>query len=109
LLTDKYLQGDVPAASRAAQLRGSDWLASRLTDRRRRCLLELNEIARQRSQTLAQLALAWILHQPGVTSVLMGASSAAQIEENVATINNLSFSKDELDRIDAISVAMDDV
>jgi L-glyceraldehyde 3-phosphate reductase len=109
LLTDKYLHGDIPARSRAAELRGSEWVTSRLTDSRRAGLLELNEIARQRGQTLAQLALAWILHQPGVTSVLMGASSAAQIEENVATIDNLSFDDEELAKIDAISLAMERV
>jgi len=107
LLTDKYLHGEIPARSRATELRGSDWVAARLTETRRRGLLDLNELARKRSQTLAQLALAWILHQPGVTSVLMGASSAAQIEENVATIRNLSFSEDELEHINTISVTME--
>jgi len=109
LLTDKYLYGEIPTRSRATELRGSDWVAARLTETRRRGLLELNELARKRGQTLAQLALAWILHQPGVTSVLMGASSAAQIEENVATIRNLSFSEDELEHINTISVTMEGV
>jgi L-glyceraldehyde 3-phosphate reductase len=108
LLTDKYLEGDIPARSRAAELRGADWLASRLTETRRDGLARLNGLARQRGQTLAQLALAWVLQQPGITSVVMGASSAEQIEENVAAIRNLSFSEHELAAIDSISRAMED-
>jgi L-glyceraldehyde 3-phosphate reductase len=108
LLTDKYLDGAIPAQSRAAALRGEEWLASRLTDPRRRRLVQLNELAHRRGQSLAQMALAWILNQPGITSVVMGASSARQIEENVATVRNLSFSKDELEAIDSISRAMEE-
>jgi L-glyceraldehyde 3-phosphate reductase len=105
LLTEKYLHGRIPAGSRAEVLRGRTWLTSRLTESRRRGLLELNQLAAERGQTLAQMALAWILHQPGVTSVLMGASSVAQIDENVATLQNLAFSQEELQRIDAIDLA----
>jgi len=66
-------------------------------------LSQLNEMARQRGQTLAQMALAWILRLPQVTSALTGASSVKQIEENVAALNNLQFSEDELRRIDALT------
>jgi L-glyceraldehyde 3-phosphate reductase len=107
-LTDKYLEDGMPPRSRAAELRGADWLASRLTDARRRGLRQLNQLAHVRGQTLAQLSLAWILRQPGITGVVMGASSAAQIEENVATIRNLRFSEAELEAIDSISRAMEE-
>ena len=63
----------------------------------------LNSIAQARGQTLAQMALAWNLHQPAVTSVLIGASKVEQIEENVAALNNLSFTDEELKAIDEIS------
>jgi L-glyceraldehyde 3-phosphate reductase len=106
LLTDKYLSGDIPAGSRAAELRGSEWLSSGLPEVRREGLRKLSDLARRRGQTLAQLALAWILRLPEITSVLMGASSVAQLEENVATIRNLSFSEDELKQIDAVSTAI---
>jgi L-glyceraldehyde 3-phosphate reductase len=102
VLTDKYLSGTVPAESRAAALRGSGWLAGQLTDRRRQALQGLSAVARQRNQTLAQMALAWTLRLPEVTSVLMGASSVAQVEENVAAVDNLTFSGEELTAIDAL-------
>lgn len=60
----------------------------------------LNEIARQRGQTLAQMALAWVLRDPRVTSTLIGASNSAQIRENVAALKNLAFTQDELCAID---------
>jgi L-glyceraldehyde 3-phosphate reductase len=105
LLTDKYLGGDIPAESRAAQKWGPGWVKENLGPERRRVLIELNEIAKQRGQTLAQMALAWILRLPAITSALIGASSVQQIEENVAALDNLSFSEDELSRIDALTSA----
>ncbi len=66
-------------------------------------LHRLNSIAQARGQTLAQMALAWNLHQPAVTSVLIGASKVEQIEENVAALNNLSFTEEELKAIDEVS------
>jgi len=103
LLTDKYLGGDIPAESRAAQRWGKEWVEKNLNPERRNMLSQLNEMARQRGQTLAQMALAWILRLPQVTSALTGASSVKQIEENVAALNNLQFSEDELRRIDALT------
>ena len=100
LLTDKYLGGDIPAESRAAQRWGKDW---NLGPERRTTLIRLNDIAKQREQTLAQMALAWILRLPGITSALTGSSSVKQIEENVAALDQMEFSKDELDAIDALT------
>ncbi len=64
----------------------------------------LNDLATRRGQSLAQLALAWCLRDPRVTSVLIGASSVAQLEDNVAALDNLQFSADELDAIDTFAV-----
>src|SRR6185437_6379644 len=86
LLTDKYLAGAVPAGSRARELRGEQWLATQLSAARQKSLQALSALAQKRGQTLAQMALAWTLREPDVTSVLMGASSVAQIEENVAAL-----------------------
>jgi len=63
---------------------------------------KLNAIAGQRGQKLSQMALAWVLRQPAVTSALIGASSVAQLEENLGTLNNLGFTDQELDSIEAI-------
>ncbi|HUU53827.1 MAG TPA: aldo/keto reductase, partial [Armatimonadota bacterium] len=86
LLTDKYLGGDIPAESRAAQKWGPEWVEENLPPARRQMLQELNEMAKQRGQTLAQMALAWILRLPGITSALTGASSVRQIEDNVGAL-----------------------
>lgn len=100
LLTDKYLDG-VPADSRAASPHG--FLSPRAVTAQRRALAgRLNEIAAARGQSLAQLALAWVLRHETVTSALVGASRVAQIEDNVAALRNLSFAQDELDAIDQI-------
>jgi L-glyceraldehyde 3-phosphate reductase len=103
LLTDKYLGGDIPAESRAAQKWGKDWVAKNLGPERKATLVKLNDLAKQRGQTLAQMALAWILRLPGITSALTGSSSVAQVEENVAALNNLEFSKEELAEIDRLT------
>jgi L-glyceraldehyde 3-phosphate reductase len=105
LLTDKYLGGDIPAESRAAQKWGAEWVEKNLSAERRRMLLALNSIAEARGQTLAQMALAWILRLPAVTSALIGASTVQQIEENVAALDNLAFTDDELQRIDDLTKA----
>ncbi|HLP15034.1 MAG TPA: L-glyceraldehyde 3-phosphate reductase [Bacteroidota bacterium] len=98
LLTDKYITG-IPAHSRAthenATLRQQD-----ITDSRRTVLVKLNEIAHRRNQTLAQMALAWVLKDRRVTSVLIGASSTAQLEENLASLGHTEFSPDELTAIE---------
>ena len=100
LLTNRYLDG-IPEDSRAAKpaifltrediTDGYLWKAQRL-----------NAIARERGQTLAQMALAWVLRYPNMTSALIGASKVSQIDDNVAALDNLEFSKTELEAIDAI-------
>jgi L-glyceraldehyde 3-phosphate reductase len=97
LLTGRYLEG-IPEESRAAS-HGS--LQSRmLSETNLAKVRALNDIAKRRGQSLAQLALAWTLRDPRVTSALIGASSVAQLEENVAAIDHLEFSPDELAEID---------
>jgi L-glyceraldehyde 3-phosphate reductase len=98
MLTDKYLDG-IPEGSRATRATGSlspDLLTDDALDRIR----ALNEIAARRGQTLAQMALAWTLRDDRVTSTLIGASSVAQLEENVAALDRLDFTEDELAEID---------
>ena len=100
VLTGKYL-GGIPADSRAAGQ--SIFLKPEsLTDDKLDKVRKLNDLARQRGQTLAQMALAWVLRGGRVTSALIGASKTEQIDDSVKTIKNLVFSKDELDRIEDI-------
>ncbi|MEV6969692.1 L-glyceraldehyde 3-phosphate reductase [Hamadaea sp. NPDC051192] len=99
LLTDRYLNG-VPADSRVATsvfLNESDLTPERLAQ-----VSALNEIARGRGQSLAQLALAWALRDPRMTSLIIGASSVAQLEANVAALDNLEFTDAELAEIDKL-------
>ena len=98
LLTGKYLDG-VPAGSRASR-EDSSLSADQLSERNLVRVRTLNDIARGRGQSLAQLALAWALRDPRVTSVLVGASSVAQLEENVAAAGQAAFSAGELAAID---------
>ena len=100
LLTDKYLNG-IPAHSRAASQHGF-LKADDVTEEVVAKVRSLNEIAKERGQSLAQMALAWVLRGGRVTSALIGASKVSQIEENVAALNNLEFSQEELRRIDEI-------
>ncbi|RSM50606.1 aldo/keto reductase [Amycolatopsis balhimycina DSM 5908] len=97
LLTDKYLKG-VPADSRAAQGKSLD--PDTLDENRLGRVRALDEIAGRRGQSLAQLALAWALRDHRVTSVLIGASSVKQLEDNVGALGNLEFSSEELTEID---------
>jgi L-glyceraldehyde 3-phosphate reductase len=97
MLTDKYLNG-IPEGSRAS--RDGSLSPQSLTDETIDKIRALNEIAARRGQTLAQLALAWALRDPRVTSALMGASSVEQLETNVATLQSLEVSADELKEID---------
>lgn len=99
MLTDKYLQG-VPKDSRAGKS-GTALSEELLTEQNLKHIKALNEMATQRGQSLAQMALAWNLRHPQVTSVLVGASSVAQIQQNIAALNNLDFTDDELRRIDS--------
>ncbi|MER6950614.1 L-glyceraldehyde 3-phosphate reductase [Nonomuraea sp. NPDC000554] len=97
LLTDRYLEG-VPTDSRAATSR---FLSADEIDRD--LARDLNEIAKSRGQSLAQMALLWTLRDPRVTSVLIGASSVKQLEDNVACLQGPPFTEDELDAIDKIT------
>lgn len=97
MLTDKYLNG-VPEGSRAAQGKSLD--PAMLSDAAIEHVRALNDIAADRSQSLAQMALAWVLRDDRVTSVLAGASSVRQLEQNVGALDNLAFADDELVAID---------
>jgi L-glyceraldehyde 3-phosphate reductase len=102
MLSDKYLSG-VPAGSRAGTP-GTFLNKKLITEENRRHIRALNEVARGRGQSLAQMALAWVLRDPRVTTALVGASSAEQITENVGALANLRFAADELARIDQDAV-----
>jgi L-glyceraldehyde 3-phosphate reductase len=101
LLTGKYLDG-IPADSRAAQDGSLDrtWLNEQMLDR----LRGLDEIAGRRGQTMAQLALAWALRDPRMTSLVIGASSVRQLDENLDALANPALSAEELARIDEYAV-----
>jgi len=97
MLTDRYL-GGVPEGSRASEDKSlsTDLLSSDNLDKIR----ALNDIAARRGQSLAQMAIAWSLRDPRMTSVVLGASSVKQLENNIASLNNASFSDEELAEID---------
>lgn len=101
MLTDKYL-GEIPEDSRAAR-KGSSLSEQMLTKENLENIRALNAIAQERGQSLAQMALAWCMRRKEITSVLIGASSPEQIKENVATLENLDFSDEELKRIDSFA------
>ncbi len=101
LLTDKYLDG-VPDDSRLR--RGLHFSEGMLSEENLARVRALNEIARRRGQTLAQLAVAWVLRDPRVTSALLGASSVRQLEQNVAALEQLDFDPGELEEIDRHAV-----
>ena len=102
ILSDKYLNG-IPQDSRVNRPGGGSLQKAHLSDENLDRVRGLNEIARTRGQTLAQMALAWVLRDPRITSTLIGASSSAQIRENVAALQNLAFSAKELADIDALA------
>lgn len=100
LLTNKYLNG-IPKDSRAAG--PSKFLNNKdITEEKLSKVNKLNELAESRHQSLAQMAIAWVLREGRVTSALIGASKVSQIEDNVAALNHLEFSKEELNTIDEI-------
>jgi L-glyceraldehyde 3-phosphate reductase len=99
LLTDKYLQG-VPEDARIKRAGGDSLKASHLSEENLSRIRALNEIASARGQSLAQMALAWVLRDQRMTSALIGASRPEQIRENVAALDNLEFSQNELTSID---------
>ncbi|MEJ2633822.1 MAG: L-glyceraldehyde 3-phosphate reductase [Calditrichia bacterium] len=100
LLSDKYLNG-IPEASRAAR-EGTYLSRQDVTEKRVSQARQLNDLAQKRGQTLAQMAVAWILRQPAVTSVLVGTSRVKQVEDNVAALQNLNFADEELTAIEDI-------
>lgn len=102
MLTNRYLNG-IPADSRI-MTDGRFLKQSAVTPERLEQIRKLNEIAKERGQTLAEMALAWVLKDGVVTSVLIGASKPSQILDNIKAINNTDFSSDELKRIDEISI-----
>jgi L-glyceraldehyde 3-phosphate reductase len=99
MLTDKYLKG-VPAGSRATQ---GYSLNSDTVDQNMERIRALYEIAKRRGQKLSQMALAWVLRDPRVTSAIVGVSSVQQLEENIGAVDNLSFTPAELAEIDRIT------
>jgi len=101
MLTDKYLKG-IPAGSRAAQGKSLD--PSLLSESAMKHIRSLNRLAKARGQSLAQMALAWVLRDVRVTSVLIGASSVTQLEDSLACTQNLEFSPEELRKIDRYAV-----
>jgi L-glyceraldehyde 3-phosphate reductase len=98
-LTDRYLKG-IPHDSRVAK--GSTWIGEELTEEMLDKIRKLNAIAAERGQKLSQMALSWILHNPAVATVLIGASRPEQIVENVQCIQKIDFSEDELAAIEAV-------
>ena len=101
MLTDKYL-GGIPDGSRASQ--GKSLSPRLLTDENVAHIRALDAIAKDRGQTLAQMAIAWVLRDERVTSALIGASSVQQLEDSVKAVQNLQFSDDELAAIDTHAV-----
>ncbi|HEX5838395.1 MAG TPA: L-glyceraldehyde 3-phosphate reductase [Anaerolineales bacterium] len=99
-LTDRYLQG-IPSGARATKTERV-WLTPDQVKSNLPRVQKLDEIARQRGQSLAQMAIAWTLRKPAITSSLIGASSVKQLEDNLAALNNLNFSEDELNQIESI-------
>ena len=101
ILTDKYLK-DIPAESRAARWPGALHWGDSVSQERVAKVRELNEIAVARGQTMAQLAIAWVLRQPAMTSALIGASRVSHLESTVAALDKLELSEEELKMIDDI-------
>jgi len=102
LLTNKYLKG-IPEGSRAASHRGNGAIEeNQITKENINKAGQLNDLAKERGQSLAQMALAWVLKNPGITSVLIGVSKPEQVTDSIQCINNYQFSRDELDRIENI-------
>lgn len=102
LLTDRYIGGNIPNDSRIVS-DGRFLKKENLTDEKLKAINELNKMAKARSQSLAQMALAWVLKDNMVTSVLIGASKPSQILDNIGAIHNTEFSSEELKRIDEVT------
>jgi L-glyceraldehyde 3-phosphate reductase len=102
VLTDKYLNG-IPADARVNRPGGGSLQAEHLSEANLQRVRGLNDLAKSRGQSLAQMALAWVLRDPRITSTLIGASNSAQIRENIGALDRLGFSDDELRAIDALA------
>lgn len=100
LLTDRYLNG-IPQGARASRTERV-WLTKEDVERSLPKVRKLHQVAQRRGQTLAQMALAWVLRKPQVTSALVGASRVEQLTQNLAALQNLTFSEEELAEIEAI-------
>ena len=100
ILTDKYLKG-LPESSRMVK-DGRYLHKENLTPALMQKVQRLNDIAQDRGQTLAQMAIAWLLKDPRITTVLVGASSPKQMLDNIGTLKNLAFTPEELDSIEAV-------
>lgn len=105
LLTERYLDGNVPPGSRGAELWGVERTRAQVEEAGVERLRTLAALARERGQTLAQMAIAWTLRLPVVTTVLVGASRPEQLRENVAALERLDFSAEELRRIDEATLS----
>lgn len=103
LLSGKFLDGEVPADSRTAREWASQWVKHKSKPEKAAILSGLASIARERGQSLPQMVLAWILRNPGVVSVVCGASRVEQVEQNVLALEKLGFRPEELARIDALT------
>jgi L-glyceraldehyde 3-phosphate reductase len=103
LLTDRYLDGEVPPDARGMLWPGR-WVRAHSVEERSRILGGLDAVARRRDQSLAQMALAWILRRPELTSMVAGASRVEQLESNLRALEHLEFSDDELAEIDALTL-----
>ncbi|MFZ1264926.1 MAG: aldo/keto reductase, partial [Anaerolineae bacterium] len=101
ILTDKYLR-EVPEGSRAEKLSGRFHWGDTVSAARVATVRQLNELAKARGQSMAQMAIAWVLRHPQMTSALIGASKVQQIEEAVAALDNLTFSETELAQIESL-------
>ena len=99
-LTDKYLKG-IPAGSRASR-EGTTVAQRYLSNEQLEKIKQLNQLAEERGQTLAQMAIAWILRRPEVTTVLVGASRVSQLDNSLAALECTGFSENELKKIDEI-------
>ncbi|HUH97848.1 MAG TPA: L-glyceraldehyde 3-phosphate reductase [Anaerolineales bacterium] len=99
-LTDRYLSG-IPDGARATKTERV-WLTPQDVKKNLPKSQKLNELAKQRGQSLAQMALAWVLRKPALTSALIGASSVKQLEDNLGALNHLEFGPDELEKIEVI-------
>jgi len=100
MLSDRYLSG-IPEGSRASKSWGF-LKSNEITEKKLKAITELNEVAKRRKQSLAQMALSWLLKDKRVTSVLIGVSSAEQLQNNLGCLDNLDYSDDELKKIEEV-------